>query len=105
MRKPSTTSWWLFPPATREVQLDEKWAFVGKKEKVTVQRQFREKRRSCGRRVFVAWRDGRTDVPWVQAAGCGDRRVEAASGRDRSAPQHQRRQFLDAPVRQSDRGE
>jgi IS1 family transposase len=27
------TSWWLFPPHTREVQLDEKWAFVGKKEK------------------------------------------------------------------------
>src|SRR5262249_60485362 len=28
-----TTSWWLFPPATREVQFDEKWSFVGKKEK------------------------------------------------------------------------
>jgi IS1 family transposase len=27
------TSWWLFPPHTREVQLDEKWSFVGKKEK------------------------------------------------------------------------
>lgn len=26
-------NWWLFPPATREVQFDEKWAFVGKKEK------------------------------------------------------------------------
>ena len=26
------TSWWLCPPLTREVQLDEKWAFVGKKE-------------------------------------------------------------------------
>jgi IS1 family transposase len=26
-------SWWLFPPATREVQYDEKWAFFGKKEK------------------------------------------------------------------------
>jgi len=26
-------SWWLFPPATREVQFDEKWSFVGKKEK------------------------------------------------------------------------
>jgi IS1 family transposase len=24
---------WLFPPETREVQFDEKWAFVGKKEK------------------------------------------------------------------------
>jgi hypothetical protein len=24
---------WLFPPATREVQFDEKWAFVAKKEK------------------------------------------------------------------------
>ena len=24
---------WLFPPRTREVQFDEKWAFVGKKEK------------------------------------------------------------------------
>ena len=28
----STTSWWLFPPLTREVQFDEKWAFVAKKE-------------------------------------------------------------------------
>jgi hypothetical protein len=28
-----TTSWWLFPPKTREVQFDEKWSFVGKKEK------------------------------------------------------------------------
>jgi IS1 family transposase len=27
------TSWLLFPPNTREVQLDEKWSFVGKKEK------------------------------------------------------------------------
>ena len=24
---------WLFPPQTREVQFDEKWGFVGKKEK------------------------------------------------------------------------
>ena len=29
----STTISWLFPPKTREVQFDEKWAFVGKKEK------------------------------------------------------------------------
>ena len=29
----STTNGWLFPPQTREVQFDEKWAFVGKKEK------------------------------------------------------------------------
>ena len=27
------TRWWRFPPQTREVQFDEKWAFVGKKEK------------------------------------------------------------------------
>jgi hypothetical protein len=27
----STTSWWLFPPKTREVQFDEKWSFVAKK--------------------------------------------------------------------------
>jgi IS1 family transposase len=27
------TSWWPFPPKTKEVQFDEKWAFVGKKEK------------------------------------------------------------------------
>jgi len=27
------TNWWLFPPNTREVQLDEKWSFVAKKEK------------------------------------------------------------------------
>jgi hypothetical protein len=26
-------SWWLFPPQTKEAQFDEKWAFVGKKEK------------------------------------------------------------------------
>ncbi len=26
-------SWWLFPPKTREGQFDEKWAFVGKKQK------------------------------------------------------------------------
>jgi hypothetical protein len=26
------TSWWLFPPRTTKVQLDEKWAFVGKKQ-------------------------------------------------------------------------
>ena len=26
------TSSWLFPPPTREVQCDEKWAFVGKKQ-------------------------------------------------------------------------
>src|SRR6516162_10428287 len=29
----STTSSWLFPPQTTKVQLDEKWSFVGKKEK------------------------------------------------------------------------
>src|SRR3954463_12097391 len=29
----ATTSSWLFPPRTREVQFDEKWAFVGKKQK------------------------------------------------------------------------
>ena len=28
-----TTSSWLFPPRTREVQLDEAWSFVGKKQK------------------------------------------------------------------------
>src|SRR5258708_12822533 len=28
-----TTSWWLFPPMTQEVQLDEKWSFVAKKQK------------------------------------------------------------------------
>jgi len=33
MPKPPTTSWWLFPPCTREVQFDEKWAFVSKKQK------------------------------------------------------------------------
>lgn len=27
------TSWWAFPPSTREVQCDEKWAFVDKKQK------------------------------------------------------------------------
>jgi IS1 family transposase len=29
----STTSSWLFPPKTTEVQLDEKWSFVEKKQK------------------------------------------------------------------------
>ena len=29
----STTSSWPFPPKTREVQFDDKWAFVGQKEK------------------------------------------------------------------------
>ncbi len=29
----STTNSWNFPPNTREVQFDEKWSFVGKKEK------------------------------------------------------------------------
>jgi IS1 family transposase len=29
----STTIWSLFPPRTREVQFDEKWSFVAKKEK------------------------------------------------------------------------
>jgi IS1 family transposase len=33
MPKIYTTSSWLFPPQTREIQFDEKWAFVGKKEK------------------------------------------------------------------------
>jgi IS1 family transposase len=28
-----TRSWWRFPPKTREGQFDEKWSFVGKKEK------------------------------------------------------------------------
>jgi IS1 family transposase len=26
-------SWWPFPPSTREVQFDEEWAFVGKKQR------------------------------------------------------------------------
>ena len=29
----STTNWSCFPPRTREIQFDEKWAFVAKKEK------------------------------------------------------------------------
>jgi IS1 family transposase len=33
MPKKFTTSAWLFPPRTREVQFDEKWSFVAKKEK------------------------------------------------------------------------
>src|SRR3954451_11357724 len=28
----STTSWWRFPPNTREVQFDEKWSFVFEKQ-------------------------------------------------------------------------
>src|SRR5262245_25269818 len=28
-----TTSWWLFPPTTQEVHLDETWSFVAKKQK------------------------------------------------------------------------
>jgi hypothetical protein len=30
LRTSSTTSWWLFPPRTTRVQLDEKWSFVGR---------------------------------------------------------------------------
>src|SRR3954447_20796046 len=33
MPKRSTMKSWLFPPRTREVQFDEKWSFVAKKEK------------------------------------------------------------------------
>jgi IS1 family transposase len=33
MLKNSTTNAWLFPPQTREAQFDEKWSFVGTKEK------------------------------------------------------------------------
>jgi hypothetical protein len=33
MPKRCTRNWWHFPPQTREGQFDEKWAFVGKKEK------------------------------------------------------------------------
>ena len=33
MREKSMTNSWLFPPNTRELQLDEKWSFVQKKEK------------------------------------------------------------------------
>jgi hypothetical protein len=32
MPSTSTTTSWLFPPQTREVQFDEKWSFVAKKE-------------------------------------------------------------------------
>jgi hypothetical protein len=32
MSRNSTTNWSLFPPQTGEVQVDEKWAFVGQKE-------------------------------------------------------------------------
>src|SRR5512135_860666 len=31
MPSPSTKNWWPFPPTTREVQLDEKWAFVSQR--------------------------------------------------------------------------
>src|SRR5438270_6398507 len=33
MPKTATTNSWLFPPATQEVQFDEKWSFVAKKQK------------------------------------------------------------------------
>jgi IS1 family transposase len=32
MHKTSTTNSWLFPPETKEVQVDEKWSFINKKE-------------------------------------------------------------------------
>jgi len=32
MRSHSTRNWWLFPPQTREAQVDEKWGFVFQKE-------------------------------------------------------------------------
>ena len=28
----STTSWWLFPPKTREIQFDEKWSLIANKQ-------------------------------------------------------------------------
>src|SRR5258705_8551974 len=31
MPKSCTRNWWIFPPQTQEVQVDEKWAFVFKK--------------------------------------------------------------------------
>ena len=33
MPKQFMMSWWRFPPETSEVQFDEKWAFVRKKER------------------------------------------------------------------------
>src|SRR5947209_664594 len=33
MPKTATTNSWLFPPATQEVQFDEKWSFVTEKRK------------------------------------------------------------------------
>jgi len=33
MPSDSTTNSWLFPPATSEVRFDEKWSFVGRKER------------------------------------------------------------------------
>src|SRR3990170_6363719 len=33
MPRPCTRNWSLFPPRTDEVQMDEKWAFVAKKQK------------------------------------------------------------------------
>ena len=42
----STTNWWPFPPRTNEVQLDEKWAFVQKKQKHCDPRKAADRR--CG---------------------------------------------------------
>jgi hypothetical protein len=41
MPKTATTSSWLFPPATQEVQFDEKWSFVTHKQKHCAPREGR----------------------------------------------------------------
>jgi IS1 family transposase len=41
-----TTNWWRFPPETHEIQFDEKWAFVYKKQKHCDPRELLD--RHCG---------------------------------------------------------
>ena len=54
---------WLFPPQTREVQFDEKGAFVGKKAKIRTRHPVGESRRNfSGTLVAVAGGKVQIDV-------------------------------------------
>jgi IS1 family transposase len=54
----STTSWSIFPPETEEVQFDEKWDFVDKKEKHCDENQ----------KTFLGANDARCGDNWDHVA-------------------------------------
>ena len=47
MQKNSMMNWLLFPPLTKEVQLDEKWSFVGKKDKEVDLNNHEDDKKGC----------------------------------------------------------